>query len=358
MIRNISLYKRIGGLSLLLACQVIMGCQSFSEKNALAILEQSIHQIAEQAEESVIVVELTIIEGLEDKPDSIIVKRRFGSGFALGPPGIVITTEALVKPADSLWIITQSGARIPAEVLSTDFETNVAVLRVEGLELQPFTPVTSDIANGCIGIMVSNTYYSEGMSCILGTINGTWIGGGDFLDHKLLSIHVSWAEANGGTPVLNVKGQLIGMVEGHMENDQSTWTVIPATTIEKVSKQIVAFGSVERGWIGLRSNPVCPVEKTARLMKDWKGQGAVVSSLVYGSPAENAGIQIGDVITLLNNERIFCISDLRKLVTALNSETEIELTINRDGKEMIFKITLSKIPDDLQRQRRSIRRST
>jgi serine protease Do len=169
---------------------------------------------------------------------------------------------------------------------------------------------------------------------------------------------MAWAEANGGTPVLNTKGQLIGMVEGCMERDLSTWTVIPATTIDKVSEKLIASGPIVRGWIGLRSNPVCPVEKTARLMKEWKGQGAVVSSLVSGSPADKAGIRVGDVITHLNDERILCISDLRKLITAMNAGTVVELLINRDNEEITFEITLSKIPVDLERQRRSIRRST
>jgi serine protease Do len=249
------------------------------------------------------------------------------------------------------------GDRIPAIVAGKDFETNIALIRVEHDDLKPLPLISSAVTNGSLGILLGNTYYSEGMACGWGILNQTWIGGGDFLDDKLLSIHIDWPGLHSGTPVLDVNGDLIGIAEGHLETFETAWTIIPAKTISIVAEKLILGGSIERGWLGIRSNPVCPRENTARLMKQWKGKGAVVSSLVTDSPADQAGFAVGDVVTEVNGERILCISDLRRMLTAMTPGTRVVVAVNRDGETFTVEIVLGLVPDDSQRQRRCIRRS-
>lgn len=335
----------------------LTGCQAVSEKNTLAALENTIQRIAQEVEKGIVVIELTTTATNPEESDSAKAARRFGSGFAYNQDGCVVTTEGLIGTADSVWVITQKGQRVPATVVGKDFETNIAVLKVDHAGLLALHLLPSAIPNGSLAILVGNTYYSEGLASGLGTVNQTWIGGGDFLDDKLLSIHIDWPGMHSGTPVLDINGHLIGMAEGHLESFEAVWTIIPSTTITTVADKLIRDGRVTRGWLGMRSNPVCPREKTARLMKQWKGKGAVVSSLVTDSPADRAGVLVGDVVTKLNEEYILCISDLRRILTAMKPGAIVVLTVNRDGEEFTVETVLGSVPDDPERQRRCIRRS-
>lgn len=347
----------LGVMGLLMLAPQYMGCQTAPERNTLKAIEKSIHGIVQQVGNAVVVVDLVTYPRQQSAIDSSKSESRFGSGFVYSSDGIIVTTDGLIGTADEIWVINQKGDRLPATVIGRDFETNVGVLRVEDSNLPAIPLMDSSITSGCLGIMIGNTYYSEGLCCAWGMVNCTWIGGGDFLDQKLFSIHIHWPEVHSGTPVLDVSGRLIGMAEGHLEKAESTWTLIPATTIKAVAERLILDGSITRGWLGIRSNPVCPREKTARLMKQWKGKGAVVSSVVTDSPADRAGIKIGDVVVKCNGQPVLCISDIRGAVTAMPPGTNVVLIINRSGDEITLDITLSSMPADPDRQRRCIKRS-
>jgi len=345
----------VGGLVVMIA--LLAGCRMVSEENTLEAIEKSIQRITQHAGESVVVIDLIIKEGQNGAADSIKITHRYGSGFVYRSDGIIITTDGVIGLDDSVRVITQQGEMIPATLIGRDFETNICVLKINKTDLLTLPLAENSIVNGSLGIMMGNTYYSEGLCCSWGIINRTWIGGGDFLDNKLFALHIQWPEVQSGAPVLNVKGQLIGMAEGHLEDCKSSWTVIPAKTIMTVAEKLIAEGSITRGWLGIRSNPVCPREKTARLMKQWKGKGTVVSSIIPDSPADRIGIQVGDVIVSLNDKPVICVSDFRRLITAMSPGTEVLLDIIRDGEELVLKTRLGRLPSHPERQRRSIRRS-
>ena len=347
-----------GAVSLLILAPAFIGCQTNSDRYTLEAIEKSIGAVIRKAEDGVVVIDLVTPSQETSPSDTGNSEHRYGSGFVYRTDGYIVTTDGLLGSAEDSWVLTQKGDRLPATVVGRDFETNIAVLKVEGDGLQALPLADSIAMNGCLGIMTANTYYSEGLSCSWGMVNQTWMGGGDFLDHKLLTIHIHWPEVHSGTPVLDSQGRLIGITEGHLENTRCTWTIIASKTITEVAERLIAEGSITRGWLGLRSNPVCPVKKTSRLMKQWKGKGAVVSSIVPNSPADRAGIQVGDAILRCDGTPILCISDLRRMITVRSPGTNVVLDINRDGEEITLEITLSTLIVDPERQRRSVRRST
>ncbi|MBU1650726.1 S1C family serine protease [bacterium] len=330
----------------------LIGCQSDPQQNSLAALEHSILEIGESCENSIVVIDTRQREGDSESPDSCNHAGRIGSGFVYRIDGYIVTTDGVLEGALDYTVTTQSGKQYRARLIGRDFETNIAVLKVDDLNLDPIPLTENDSSNGCIGILMGNTYYSNGLSCSLGLVNRTWITGGDFLDNKLYSMHIAIADVNGGAPVVDSRGRLIGITEGHLAGKECQWTLIPSSTVRAVADHLIDHGDIPRGWFGIVSDPRCENKQIANLLQQWKGRGTVVSEVVPQSPADRCAIAVGDVIVRFNQDEINCSSDLRGLVTASKPGSEVTLQIVRDGQRITVETELEALAVKPDRKRR------
>ncbi len=344
-------------VSLFAATICLQGCGVKDDTNLLVSLDSAIQGIGMKYGNAIVVIDVETMDSQDEGEGHGECHHRFGSGFVYNSDGIIVTTDALIGTGGEYRVITQNNEQFEATLIGRDFETNVAILKIDTTGIASLPLAGSNSNSGCLGIIIGNTYYSQGLACGWGIVNHTWIGGGDFLDNKLLSIHLSWPEVQSGTPILNSHGQLLGIAEGHMEDMESAWTIIPSSTIVQVADRLISEGKIVRGWFGIKSDPVCPKLLVLALIHDWKGKGVVISDVIPGSPAELAGIHVGDIVVKLNDQTIKCISDFRSRVTSLSPETNIILEIVRGEHQMKIDSSLETIPLDPDRQRRSLSRS-
>lgn len=349
--RNLALFPIFITLPALVL--ILPSCQQVSRQNELKAIEKSIAGILGKADNSVVV----ICSASPNGGDSSEKELTYCSGCVIGSDGIIVTTDGSLESDGELEVLRQNGERYPAIIIGRDFETNLALLKIEADLLPVLTPADSAIQAGCLGFAVANTIYSQGLVCSWGLVNETWIGGDDFLDHQLLFLSIDQPSVHSGTPVLDIAGRLIGIVEGRLEMGNAAWTIIPAQTIEAVEGILLKKGRIERGWVGISSTRSCPEKELVHLMDEFRQKGAVVSSVVSGSPAEKAGIKAGDVVVRLNGQLVKCISDFRRQVTALPPGDTVNLDIIRKGENVQLNLTLTSIPDDPLRQRRCTSRS-
>ncbi len=358
MIQFINMSKFISGLVLLAAVSFgFQGCQTSNDVDTLTALQNEIQNIGMQCGGGIVVINASLNQPHSQEGEHHQCKHRIGSGFVFRSDGIIVTTDGLLGDAETFQVITQSNHRFDAELVGRDFETNIAVLKIDTTGLTPLTFPDRKTSAGCFGIMIGNTFYSQGLTCGWGLINQTWIGGSDFLDDKLLSMHLNWPDVHSGTPVMDVDGRLIGIAEGCMAEMNSAWTIIPSSTVSRVAEKLLNEGEIQRGWLGIKSDPICPERQILALLNDWKGKGAVVSNIISGSPAERAAIIPGDIIVKLNNSPIKCISDLRRKVTEIRPDTNVIIEIIRKGEDIEVEVNLDPLTNTPDRGRRSLSRS-
>ncbi|TKJ41253.1 hypothetical protein CEE37_06190 [candidate division LCP-89 bacterium B3_LCP] len=347
----------LGAVCLFLPVITFQGCQTVDEHTLLDSIQKAIEKVAMQRMEAIVVVDVKtkIIENHDD--DCEHYQHRIGSGFMYDASGMIVTADVILSDVDEITVITQDGKKLPAELVGRDCETNIAVIKVDNMGAEPIPLLPEGEPVGCLGLVLGNTYYSQGLACTWGTINQTWIGGGDFLDDKLLAMHLYWPEIQSGTPIIDVFGNVIGIAEGHLEKMEATLTIIPATTIKRVTERLIRDGHINRGWAGIKSDPVCPERTIAALIYEWKGKGAVISDVVPGSPAEVAGLQPSDIIVTFDSNPVICISDFRRKTTATAPGMSVILGVIRDGQEIDLTIELAALPDNPDRKRRCVKRS-
>jgi len=330
----------------------LVACQTDSRDSELANLEHAILEIGEQCENSIVVIDTRINGKQSDPEDNCECTGRIGSGFVYRNDGYIITTDGVLQDAKDYIVITQNGQSYHAELVGCDFETNLAVLFVKELQANPIPLPQEDTPNGCIGIMLGNTFYSNGLACSMGLVNQTWITGGDFLDHHLLSIHVSAPEVNSGTPVVDARGQLVGVAEGHLADKECIWTLIPASTIRSVADRLIARGDIPRGWFGVIADQRCQNDSIADLLHQWKGNGAVITDVIPESPAAKCNITPGDVVVKINQTEISGSNDLRRAITAIEPGSSVRVEVVRNGKTLTLETELEKLVVKSDRVRR------
>jgi serine protease Do len=204
--------------------------------------------------------------------------------------------------------------------------------------------MAKEIKNGCLGIVLGNTEYSKGLQVDLGTIGNSWIGGVDGYDDNLLILTSTYNAFPPGTPVFNSDAELIGLVEGRIEGEEHVVLLVPATTISQVSDILKKNGEIKRGWIGIISNRMCQKEK------------AIISDIVQGSPAQQAGLQKGDVIIACDGKEVQNGVELKKMISKFQKGALISLKVQRNGKELTKKLSIE-WAKNLPRKRRCLDRS-
>ena len=302
----------------ILAGLLLWGCSS--QKNQLKSLEQGIEEVLSKAGPSVVSISVKNKELNLDK---------VGSGVILDDQHI-LTIENLLQNADEITIKLQNGEEIADSnilISGCDFETDLSLLHVKNKTLKP-AKMAKEIRNGCLGIVMGNTQYSKGLQVNLGTIGNSWIGGVDGYDDNLLVLTSTYTALYPGTPVFNSDAELIGLAEGKIEGEEHVALLVPATTISQVSEILKKDGEIKRGWIGIVSKGMCKKER------------AVISDVIQGSPAHQAGLQTGDIVLACDGKDVQNGVELKKMVSKFQKGALISLKVQRNGEELIKKLTV------------------
>ncbi len=291
-------------------------------KDSLQSLEEDLAQVTKEAGPSVVSI-------MAKNESSGEVK--FGSGVIL-EGGFILTTENVLTNSDNITLKLQDGRVINDDQIGgmfCDFETNVSLIQVEANALKPTRIVPQDkIENGTLGIALGNTNYSKGLDVSLGTITKSWIGGSDAYDESLMIWHGPTVPYHGGTPVFNRKGELLGLTEGKPKEENGVIFILPAKTCLRVSELLKKRGKVERAWIGI----YCDTEPGKCEKTGTADEGVLVTRVIEGSPADQAGLIPGDRILSFNGKQIDNPSQLRKLVSTTGVGAHILLSLIRKAE--------------------------
>ncbi|MHB8483572.1 MAG: Do family serine endopeptidase [Nitrospiria bacterium] len=268
-----------------------------------------------------------------------------GSGVIIDKKGIIITNQHVVGDAKEVEVRLSDKRKFTGKVVGRDSDTDVAVVKIEASCL-PTLPMgdSSKVKVGQWAIAVGNPFGLEG-TVTLGVISATGRESVNLSRYEdFLQTDASINPGNSGGPLLNLKGEVIGINTAIINFAQGIGFAIPSNMVQEIVTQLISTGKVTRGWLGIGIQEVS--SDLAEKFKIKEGEGILVSEVFDGDPASRAGIQPGDIITKINNHEITSTNTLSRLVASLTPGKKIDIVILREGKSKTISITLGERKDE------------
>jgi serine protease Do len=288
--------------------------------------------------------------GMPDLPDNVPGGRGRGvitgqgSGFFISADGYAVTNNHVVDKAETVQVTDDSGKIYKAKVIGTDPRTDLALIKVEGGSFPYVTMADKPPRIGDWVLAVGNPFGLGGtVTAGIVSARGRDIGASAYDDFIQIDAPVN--KGNSGGPTFDVDGHVIGVNTAIFSPSGGSVGIafaIPADTVKTVVSQLKDHGSVTRGWIGVQIQPVTPEIAESLGLK--KAQGALVAEPQANSPAKTAGIEAGDVVTMVNGQEIKDARDLAKKIGAMAPNTTVKLSVLRNRSEKEITLTLGKMP--------------
>jgi serine protease Do len=292
----------------------------------------------------------------QDKPPVMPEKPRkfqsIGSGVIIDPKnGIIITNDHVIRNATLITITLNDGRRLKAKLIGGDSETDVAVLKIDAKNLKSLPIADSDkIDVGDFVIAIGNPFglnnYGNSQSATFGIISAMKRSDLNIEGiENFIQTDAAINPGNSGGALVNVRGELIGINTAIISlygGNVGIGFAIPINMVKDVAQQIVKFGSVHRGLMGIFVQHLTP--ELAQAMGYGEAfQGALVAQVNEDSPAEQAGLKAGDVITQINDTKITQATQVKTTISLLRVGSEATLSIKRNGKDMTLKAMVTDV---------------
>ena len=260
-----------------------------------------------------------------------------GSGVIFdAKAGYIVTNAHVVENASEITVTLQDGRDLKAEIVGSDEPSDVAVLKVktEGL-IQISLGDSAKVEVGDFVVAIGNPFGLQHTvtSGIISGLSRSGINPDGYED--FIQTDASINPGNSGGALVNLRGELIGIntaILSRSGGNIGTGFAIPVNMAHSVMDQLIKYGSVKRGLLGVSMYTVTP--DIAQSLGLPNAQGALVSQVVDGSPAEKAGIHTGDVITSVNGQSVKSNGELRNAIGLMRVGDKVEIGLLREGKPL------------------------
>ncbi len=292
--------------------------------------------------------------------ESIPRERReqsLGSGVIVTEDGYILTNNHVVEGADEIKVALQDDkTTYEAKIVGTDPQTDIAVLKIDGKKFPAITVTDSDkLEVGDIVLAIGNPF-GVGQTVTMGIVSATGRGGMGIVDYEdFIQTDASINPGNSGGALVDAMGRLVGINQSIISRsggNQGIGFSVPINLARYVMERLVTDGKVTRGYLGVLIQPVTP--DLAKEFKLPENTGALIGEVTANSPAEEAGLKEGDVITEFNGKKVTDSRHLRLMASQTPPGTSVPVKVLRNGKELTFTVKLGELePERLARAGRS-----
>lgn len=292
--------------------------------------------------------------GTQAIPPSGPILRGIGSGFVIDAAGQILTNAHVVNDADTVTVSFQDGRILEGKVLGKDPVTDVAVIQVQAENLPTLAIGDSDkVRQGQWAIAIGNPLGLQ-ETVTVGVISGIERSSVDIgvPDKRIGFIQTDAAinPGNSGGPLLNARGEVIGVNSAIIGGAQGLGFAIPINTAQRIAQQLITKGEVEHPYIGVQMVALNPQIKqqiknapNSRIQVE-SDQGILVVQVRQGSPAAKAGLREGDVIQEINNQRVTKANTLQRLLDEAGVGGELQVKLQRNGQIVALTIEPEQLP--------------
>lgn len=283
------------------------------------------------------------LEGMEtpSQPDNSL-----GSGVIVSEQGLILTNNHVIATADAIEIALADGRKLPATVIGTDPESDLALIKIEATNLPAITFASSDAINvGDIVLAIGNPFgvgqtVTQGIVSALGRNH---LGINTF--ENFIQTDASINPGNSGGALIDVAGNLVGVNSAIYSRNGGSMGIgfaIPAKLAKQVMEQIITQGSVTRGWIGIEAQDI-----TAELAESFRltqAQGSLIAGVLAGGPAARAGLKAGDILLKINDSKVVDSASMLNIISVLPPNKSAILTISRAQKLINIPVVIGRRP--------------
>ena len=282
----------------------------------------------------------------EDRGDRSRRAQSLGSGFIIDAAGIVVTNNHVIENADEISVILANDESFDAEVIGRDAKTDIAVLRIDPGDTSLTAVSFGDSDSLRVGdwvIAIGNPFGLGGtVTAGIVSARGRDIGSGPYDDY--IQTDASINRGNSGGPLFNLDGEVIGIntaIFSQTGGSVGIGFAISANLATQVVSQLQDFGRTRRGWLGVFIQEV--TEDIADSLGLDEAKGALVASVTETGPADEAGLQAGDVIIRFDGKEVNKSRDLPRIVAETPVEAKVKVDVVRDGKVKTVTVTLGEL---------------
>jgi serine protease Do len=279
-----------------------------------------------------------------------------GSGFIISQKGYVLTNEHVVRGAEKITVILADGRSFTGKVVGSQPQYDVAIVKIEGDKLPVATLGSSgDLMVGEWAIAIGNPFgfllNDTQPTVTAGVISATHrdikaeaASGGIY--KNMIQTDAAINPGNSGGPLVNAQGQVIGVntfIFTKSGGSEGIGFAIPIDAAKRVVDELIRYGKVRNVWIGVGTWDITPY--LAERIGTTDRNGLYVASLEKGSPADKAGVKIGDIIRKVNGTPVGDVNEAYRALFGANVGDTITLTVERDGTSATRRLVLQELPE-------------
>ena len=271
--------------------------------------------------------------------------RGVGSGVIVDSRGFVLTNHHVIERADEIELTLTDGRTFTGTVIGRDPKTDLAVVKVDADQELPAARLgdSDRVKVGQWAVAIGNPF-GLGHSLTVGVISGVGrgeLGLSTFEDY--IQTDASINPGNSGGPLLNIRGEVIGINTAINPVGRGIGFAIPINMAKEVMQQLVESGRVVRGYLGVVIQTLSP--ELAGKFDVAENEGVLVGDILRGSPAENAGLKRGDVILDFAGRPVHKMQELQRLVAGTRPGTPVRLKVLRDRQEQLVALEIGELKD-------------
>ena len=275
-------------------------------------------------------------------------ERSLGSGVIVSKDGYILTNNHVVADAAKVQVVLFDGREVTAKIVGTDSKTDLAIIKVDESDLDALSLGDSDKLRLGEVVLAIGSPFGLSHTVTMGIVSAKGRADVGIVDYEdFIQTDAAINPGNSGGALINSRGELVGIntaIFSRSGGYQGIGFAIPVNMAKMVMNSLIRYGHVERGYIGVY------IQDVEAGMADHFGldapTGALVSDVVAGGPADQAGMRRGDVVLSFNGKDIQSSAMLRNLVSQTEIDSDAPLVILRDRKKMNISLHIGKRPDD------------
>jgi len=275
-----------------------------------------------------------------------------GSGVIVSEQGYVLTNHHVVDAVDQIEIALADSRKVPARVVGTDPETDLAVLKIEMQKLPAITFAKAEQVRVGDFVLAIGNPFGVGQTVTLGIVSGlgrSHLGITTF--ENFIQTDAAINPGNSGGALVDASGNLVGIntaIYSQTGGSMGIGYAIPVSTARQVMEQIIQKGSVTRGWIGVGVQDV--TREIAESFKLAVTGGVLITQVERGGPADKGGVKLGDVLLAVNGRPVADATAMLNSISSLQPGEDAKLKVSRNQAENELTVTIGRRPKPQQRK--------
>jgi Do/DeqQ family serine protease len=277
-------------------------------------------------------------------------QKSLGSGFVFRPDGYIVTNNHVINGADEITVRLSDKMELPATVVGTDEATDLALLKINAEHSLPYIPLGSSdsILVGDWVVAIGNPFPAQGLdrTVTVGVVsalgrNSLFFGDETPVYQDYIQTDASINPGNSGGPLVNLKGEVIGInsaIASPTGSNVGIGFAIPVNFVKSIIPDLLASGTVSRGWLGIQPRSLSWDDVEAEGLSS--ADGVIVDRVIAGTPAEQAGLRVGDVILSVDGAKVNDAQHFMQKIWQARAGATISLGLLRRGHERTVDVTL------------------